>query len=546
MDGHGSATAHQEGQLMKGSPQPGDTDLFNGDLETQVRQRIESLSYLPTTVAVAMKFIHLGRNPEADPADYAKVIGSDGALSSKLLSLANSSWFGVRNRVTRVQVAVNLLGLGTVRTLAISYCMTGLHNELRLSPQESRMFWIASLCKAVAAREFAVLFDPNLGEEAFAAALLQDFALPVMYATARQPVLELLHDSSLDCKARLQQERRLFHLDHAELGRCIAQKLELPELFVDAVAFHHSPAGLAEFVDSQPLADACYAASLFPHLLDVWNQRDAGELQSFIRERCAGRATPEQFLPLVDRQFRELYRYFEQSDPPEHLLTELLEQTLCQVAREAADNTTAIISTMQDLMQQAASAGQQVHQLLQQQGQLAQAAEQDKLTGTLNREGFARCAADAIGRAGRYGSSFAVAYLDVDQFKRANDTLGHTAGDQALQAVAAQLQEQTRPADVVGRIGGDEFAILLTDCGQEQAVQIVGRILESIACQLIPGGSSQFSVTASAGVIWIPPRSQAAPMDRLLQSADLLMYEAKRAGGNQLRWRQLGAARDVA
>jgi HD-like signal output (HDOD) protein len=99
-------------------------------LEQRIRSKIETLSYLPTTAAVAMKFIELGKNPEAEPAEYAKVISSDSALSSKLLALANSPWFGVRNKVTSVRLAVNLLGLGTVRTLAISYCMAGLHNGL--------------------------------------------------------------------------------------------------------------------------------------------------------------------------------------------------------------------------------------------------------------------------------------------------------------------------------------------------------------------------------------------------------------------------------
>ena len=131
-------------------------------LQAQLQERIESLAYLPTTVAVAMKFVELGQDSDAEPGDYARVIGADSSLSTKLLALANSSWAGVRNRVTTVKMAVNLLGLGTVRTLAISYCMAGLHNELRLSPAESQVFWEVSLSKAVAARIYASLIDPKL------------------------------------------------------------------------------------------------------------------------------------------------------------------------------------------------------------------------------------------------------------------------------------------------------------------------------------------------------------------------------------------------
>lgn len=520
----------------------------NGPLEQQVRARIESMSYLPTTVAVAMKFMELGKDPETDPSDYAKVISSDGSLSSKLLSLANSSWFGVRNRVTKVPVAVNLLGLGTVRTLAISYCMTGLHNELRLTPQESRMFWMASLCKAVAAKQFAALFDPKLGEEAFAAALFEDFAIPIMFATAREPVLALLQDASLDIKARLQSERALFRLDHAELGRCIAQKLALPELFVDAVAFHHSLPSLSEFVEKRAMADACYVAALFPHQLEAWNRQDAEELRAFIASHAEGRITADAFLAAVQKEFNQLFRYFEQSDPPANVLAELMEQTLCQAAREAADNTTALVGTMTELMQQSASAGLQVHNLLKQQDELEQAVTRDKHTGALNREGFQKQATEAITKACRYGTAFAIAYLDLDTFKSINDLAGHDVGDQALLKAATAMIEGVRQDDRVGRLGGDEFAILFSDCAAADAVQAVERILAQIASKPIAKGDKPIRVTASAGLVWIQTRATDLSLEKLLKAADQLMYEAKAGGGNRVTWRAISGhpARKVA
>src|SRR3954469_23379015 len=254
----------------------------NTQMEQKVRDRIASLSYLPTTAAVAMKFMELGKNPDADPSEYAKVISSDASLSTKILALANSSWFGVRNRVTKPQVAVNLLGLGTIRTLTISWCLTGLHNDLGLSPDESRMCWSASLCKAVAAKQYATHFDAELGEEAFTCGIFQDFAVPVMYSLAKQPVLGRLRGASIDAEARLERERAIFQLDHAEIARMIAEKLELPELFIDAVAFHHNRKSLHEFVKERALADATYVASLFPQELGAWNRSDAEKLRAFL------------------------------------------------------------------------------------------------------------------------------------------------------------------------------------------------------------------------------------------------------------------------
>jgi diguanylate cyclase (GGDEF)-like protein len=492
------------------------------------------MSYLPTTVAVAMKFVELGKDPEADPAEYAKVISSDSSLSTKLLSLANSSWFGVRNRVTKVQVAVNLLGLGTVRTLAISYCVTGLHNELRLNPEESRMFWTTSLCKAVAAKHFAALHDEKVADEAFAAGLFQDFAMPVMYAASKDAVLPLLRDAALDWKARLQKEREQFRLDHAELARYIAQKLELPELFVDAVAFHHNHASLREFIDKPALADAVYLSSLFPHLSDVWNHQDAEEMRAFLCERGGPRlASPQAFLDSVQAEFNDLYSYFEQGEPPETRLADLLEKA----TREAADSTTRLVGTMQELVQQAASAGNEVHHLLQ---QLEEAGARDKLTGALNREGFMTHAGELLAKACRYGVSLAVGYLDIDKFKELNDTFGHAQGDAALRMVASIIRENVRQTDLVARLGGDEFAVLLNDCAQQDAIDAVQRIIDGVASQSLskPGGPAT-TATVSAGLVWLRPHAATCTVDELVAMVDALMYEAKRAGGNRLHHRAI-------
>jgi diguanylate cyclase (GGDEF)-like protein len=502
-----------------------------GDLESQIRARISSLSYLPTTVAVAMKFVELGKDLEAGPDQYCKVISSDPSLSSKLLSLSNSSWFGVRNRVTKLQVAVNLLGLGTVRTLAISYCLTGLHSDLKLSAEESRAFWSASLCKAVMARKVASLSDKKHADEAFTAALFQDFALPVMFVVAREPVWEMLGDVDLDFQARLQKERDLFHLDHAEVGRSIAQKLELPELYVDAVAFHHQHQSLCEFVEHRPLADALHAAALCPHSLNIWNRGDMDQLDAYLRS--LGVDDPAQFLKSVEKEFSDVYRYFEQGECPQANLSELM----IMATRELADSATQLVGTVHSMMNQSAGNGQDIHQLLNQNQQLEVAAARDSLTGTLNRDGFTRRGADLLAKAGRYGMNMAVVYMDLDNFKKLNDTCGHAAGDKALREVSRIMLETVRQTDLVGRFGGDEFVLLLNDCSRENAHAIVARILSQVSAVSMPASAAgtRVSLTLSAGIVWHNTKDRPAMLDTLIAQADELMYLAKHTGGNQLK-----------
>ena len=507
-------------------------DTADTTLEQEVRRRIESLSYLPTTVAVAMKFVQLGKDPDAEPSEYAKIISSDSSLSSKLLSLANSSWFGVRNKVTKPQTAVNLLGLGTVRTLAISYCLTGLHNDLRLTPEESKMLWSASLCKAVAAKQYALQFDKKLGEEAFTAALFQDFAIPIMYAVAREPMMALLRDVQVDWQSRLQKERDLFRLDHAEIGRVVAQKLELPDMFVDAVAFHHNHQHLGEMITRQPLAEAIYVASLFPHSLDAWNHKDAEQLRRFLDDHVAPQVTdPAALLTTIQKDFDQIYGYFETGGQPQTNIAELLEQA----SREAADNTTHLVGSVHELLQQAASTGQKVHQILRQQTDLEEAAHRDPLTGALNRDGLHSRAADLLGKAGRYGTAMGIVYLDIDRFKGLNDTCGHACGDAALQQLVATVRSCIRQSDLVARLGGDEFLLMLSDCSEADAAAVVERILAQMAGQPVSNGQGRVApATLSAGFLWVPPRTAPGTLENLVAAADKLMYEAKRAGGNRV------------
>jgi diguanylate cyclase (GGDEF)-like protein len=510
--------------------QTGMAETTEASLEQQVRSRIEALSYLPTTVSVAMKFVELGKDPDAEPGDYAKVISSDSSLSSKLLSLANSSWFGVRNKVTKPQTAVNLLGLGTVRTLAISYCLTGLHNDLRLAPEESRMLWSASLCKAVAAKQYALQFDKKMGEEAFTAALFQDFAMAILYAVAREPMGALLRDPQVSWQALLQKERDLFRLDHAEMGRVVAQKLELPDMFIDAVAFHHNREHLKGMLDRHVLADAVHVASLFPHCLDAWNAQDGEELRQFLAEH-ANAAEPAALLEGIQKEYNQIYAYFESGGKPQTNLTRLLETA----AKEAADNTTRLVGTVHELLQQAASTGKEMYQILKQSNDLEEAVNKDPLTGALNRDGLNARAADLLGKFARYGVPMAVVYLDIDRFKGLNDTCGHACGDMALRQLVATVQGCIRQSDLLARVGGDEFLLLLSDCGEEDAARVVERILAKMAKEPISDGRGHSATaTLSAGFLWISPLAQVDSLEHLVSAADQLMYQAKRAGGNQI------------
>src|SRR3990170_2673923 len=150
----------------------------------------------------------------------------------------------------------------------------------------------------------------------------------------------------------------------------------------------------------------------------------------------------------------------------------------------------------------------------------------DPLTGLANRSLFVDRTQHALARRASE-SDIAVLIMDVDDFKTVNDSLGHGAGDQAMIAVAERLKGCLRPEDTVSRIGGDEFAILLEDVGEELVATVSRRILETLRSPFELGGR-QVHLSASIGVAFSSVETHTA--DELMRNADVAMYTAKNRG----------------
>ncbi|HVA73595.1 MAG TPA: EAL domain-containing protein [Acidimicrobiales bacterium] len=155
-------------------------------------------------------------------------------------------------------------------------------------------------------------------------------------------------------------------------------------------------------------------------------------------------------------------------------------------------------------------------------------AQHDPLTGVCNRKLFDDRLDAALIEAGRGGSSLAVMFLDLDRFKSINDSLGHAVGNQVLQAVVQRLQSRLRSCDVLARMGGDEFTILMPDVGgKERAANLAHRLLGAFA-EPFHVGDKLLPVQTSIGVAIHP--DDGTDGETLMKNADTAMYQAKAAG----------------
>ncbi|RQS62926.1 EAL domain-containing protein [Burkholderia sp. Bp8963] len=160
----------------------------------------------------------------------------------------------------------------------------------------------------------------------------------------------------------------------------------------------------------------------------------------------------------------------------------------------------------------------------------------DSLTGLPNREQLQMEAARILSNANRHASTFAVLFIDLDRFKRVNDTQGHAAGDEVLSEIARRLRSQIQTEDVIGRLGGDEFLAILPDCDVLKAKQVAGRILQAVYQPIVINSKqdTRITISASIGIALSPHDGEETGI--LLRNADLAMYQAKSAGRNQMRF----------
>ncbi|OAJ63848.1 hypothetical protein A6V36_17740 [Paraburkholderia ginsengiterrae] len=160
----------------------------------------------------------------------------------------------------------------------------------------------------------------------------------------------------------------------------------------------------------------------------------------------------------------------------------------------------------------------------------------DALTGLPNRAQVNKEMLRILTDASRHSSQFAILFIDLDRFKRVNDTQGHSAGDEVLSEVARRLRNYVRGEDVIGRLGGDEFLAVLQDCDVHRAAHVAGRILQALYQPITVNAKYDTSITLSAsiGVALYPHDGLDA--DTLLRNADMAMYKAKSTGRNQVHF----------
>ncbi|BCM26279.1 GGDEF domain-containing protein [Methyloradius palustris] len=186
---------------------------------------------------------------------------------------------------------------------------------------------------------------------------------------------------------------------------------------------------------------------------------------------------------------------------------------------------------LNETQQKVKEAERQIYELTVKLDQISEVAHEDYLTGTLNRRGMDEALLREFSRAERYNIALSIAMMDIDHFKKINDTMGHTTGDQALSHLAGVIKKSLRTTDVIARYGGEEFIIILPNTEQEESITIVTRAQRELTKNFFMHENKRVLITFSAGVA---ERAPGEEPNSVIPRADAALYQAKQSGRNRV------------
>jgi diguanylate cyclase (GGDEF)-like protein len=481
---------------------------------------------LPSPPAVALEMLQIVQRPDCDVDRVAEILSRDPALVAKILRIANTPLFGAR-KVTTIRHALMTIGLKAIHVLALSFSL--------MRPPESagvgfdwNAWWRGALASAVAARHLAMRGAPRLTDEAFVAGLLLDLgALAVRMAWPERAdrIAQAVAAGAMQDAA----ERAELDLSQPELGAHLLERWGLPQSIVLAVRHHRQPEALTNDV-AEPVRQltrlvehAAVVARCLRHDPRGDDTALAREL-AWLQERHLGEPDAARRRDAVAELLREVRSGVDQA---------------CgafELGKEAPARLLELQQkTHQLLIGLALGMSVRIDSLESRQATLEQLATTDGLTGLLNRRSLDERFGALFDAARGRGGPLAVVMIDLDHFKRVNDTHGHQIGDELLQAVGRALGGGVRAGELFVRYGGEEFCGILPD-GEASSVCARAEALRAAIAGIrlpLPGGAVLLP-SASLGVAVVNDARMLARKELLLEAADRALYSAKRAGRNRV------------
>jgi len=489
--------------------------------DNQLRTRLERCNNLPSPPGIALRVIDLVQDPDVNMSKVSELVSVDPALAAKILRIANSPMYARRRKIENLHQAIVLLGLDATLTLALSFSLVSSLRDEAAGNFDYEHYWKRSIAAATCSRCLGAHIKAGSGEELFLAGLLQDIGM-LAINKADPDHYRNLGVSQSNHIALSTREQEVLGADHAAIGGWLLQQWRLPPRLQTAVAASHNLEQLQIREDWLPFVQCVSVSGPLVDILESEQPEQACEFSIKLAEERLGISAEalEAILEDLEADMKESESLFDLDLKDFILSASLLEQ-----ARE-----TLMVRNLQNI-QQTSELNEAARTLESRTRDLEEKSRHDGLTGLLNRTYFDERFNDDFKVAQKQGWPITVMFLDLDHFKKVNDTYGHQAGDEILQHSAKILDDATRDEDIVARYGGEEFIIVLPGYGENAALIIAERIVSAFRSTTHPlQGQMEISITASIGVAVHGEGVNFEDTKHLISAADIAVYAAKQQG----------------
>lgn len=496
--------------------------------------KILSSSELPTLPTVASQLISLTASEDATLADIGELVARDISLSAKILKVSNSAFYSFPQQIGSIQQAVSILGMNAVRSLVLSFSFLSIRGGKTPSRFDFQKFWTKSLASAVATKLILEKIRGVEAEEGFVSGLLQNLGELILAKTFPGEYETVLQTMEEPGRESLAEEESTFGADHTFVGTHVAKNWGFPESLLAPIEYHHEPekysggnAAIRSTIRAVFLSDLLVNI-LFSDRPESYHkrfQKEAGKLLGLTGEAI------ESILEQFHIRVKEAATYFDLKIQATKSVQEILQEANIRLSLINLDYD----QMNKQLIQAKINLENLTRELEEKNRILDNLANVDGLTGVFNHRYFQYALDQEINRSIRHGTSISLLFIDIDYFKKFNDTFGHQTGDFVLVEFARTIQANIRQYDILARYGGEEFVVILPETNTEEALVVAEKLRNIIETTPFRDNRQEYRVTASFGQACSKPGVEDNfNRDTLVSKADQALYEAKEKGRNRV------------
>ena len=466
--------------------------------------------------AGATQILQAALKEDCSASELAGLAAADPGFALRVLKWVNSPAFSRARQVSDVRQACSRLGVRGLRNLALTIIVS----DMTPTGEACKPLIANAIRRALAARQVALKVMPAEADSAFTAGLLLEAGLLLGTEDSLETVAGIARGPA---SARIVRERASGRPPHTVTGAELAAKYGLPDPIRDAIAHHHDAT-----IPQAPLERLAWTAEVLSAVFEGGDPEECLKVAHACATEIGLKAEDlETILEELPESVVEAAKVFERDVEPQRTVNDILHNA----NRRLVEMNLQYEETLQALEALVDEQERLSKELKEANARLEDLAHTDVLTGLANKRALMKDLERELARAQREKTPLSLAILDVDDFKKLNDTRGHDAGDDVLRGLGAIISEQIRIHDIAARFGGEEFVVLMPATPISGAAIAAERIRAAIEKTPFKIANGALRITVSTGLA-VSTNHGPLNSEALFKAADEALYAAKRQGKN--------------